>query len=178
MASEHNTNDDSQDQDQPDEKPYVRMKREDIQALEAAAARAKDMDVVQRELMMTKAGIDTDTPMGKMFFKAYEGDLTKEAIATAAQEIGIIERQTQQQQIPSEEKDSTKERQTLNNGATPPGDNPTHPKDLAKANAKKVLDEGGKFEQAAGAFLTTLVQAHAAGDARATRSSRDRFDTQ
>ena len=71
---------------------------------------------------------------------------------------------------------STKERQTLNNGATPPGDNPTHPKELAKANAERVIKEGGKYEQAAGAFLSTLVQAHANGDTRATRSSRDRFD--
>lgn len=170
-------NDDSQDQtEQGDEKPYVRMKREDIQALEASAARAKDMDAVQRELIMTKAGVDTDTPMGKMFFKAYEGELTKEAVIIAAQEVGIMERQGEQREIPAEEKDSTKERQTLNNGATPPGDNPTHPQELAKANAKRVIDEGGKFEQAAGAYLSTLVQAHANGDTRATRTSRDRFD--
>jgi len=168
--------DDSQDQDKTDEKPYVRMKREDIQALEQSAAAGKEVPQLQKELAMARAGIDTESKLGKMFFKTYEGDLTKEAIVAEAAEIGLLEKQEEKVEIPAEEKDSTKERQTLNNGATPPGDNPTHPKDVAVAKAKKVLEDGGKYEQAAGAFLTTLVQAHAAGDTRATRTSRDRYD--
>lgn len=171
-------NDDSQDQQQTDEKPFVRMKREDIQALEQSAAAAKEVPQLQKELAMARAGVDTESKLGKMFFKTYEGDLTKEAIIAEATEIGLLEKQAEQQSIPADEKDSTKERQTLNNGATPPGDNPTHPKDVAIATAKKVIEDGGKYEQAAGAYLTTLVQAHAAGDTRATRSSRDRYDKQ
>jgi hypothetical protein len=167
---------DTQDgQQTDDEKPYVRMKREDIQALEQAAQKAKDMEGVQRELAMTKAGVDTDTPMGKMFFKAYDGELTKDAIITAAQEVGLLDKTTQNPDISKDEKDSTSERQTLNNGATPPGENPTNPKDEAVANAKKVIDDGGKYEQAAGAFLTTLVQRYADGDTRAARNPNERF---
>lgn len=163
-------------QETTDEKPYVRMKREDIQALEQAAQKAKDMEGVQRELAMTKAGIDTDTAMGKMFLKAYEGELTKEAVIAAAQEVGLLEKTTSNPEITKDEKDSTKERQTLNNGATPPGDNPTHPRTEAVATAKKVIEDGGKYEQAAGAYLSTLVQRYADGDQRAARNTRDRYD--
>lgn len=164
------------DQDQTDEKPYTRMKREDIQALEQAAQKGKDIEGVQRELAMTKAGVDTDSPMGKMFLKAYDGALTKEAVIAAAQEIGLLEKTTSNPDIPKDEKDSTKERQTLNNGATPPGENPVHPKEEAVANAKAVIEQGGKYEQAAGAFLSTLVQRYADGDQRAARNTRDRYN--
>ena len=99
------SNDDSQDQDQQEEKPYVRMKREDIQAMEQAAQAAKQVPELQKELAMARAGIDTESKLGKMFFKTYEGELTKEAIAAEAQEIGLLERQGEQQEIPAEEKE-------------------------------------------------------------------------
>lgn len=173
MAPEAETQD---NQDQTDEKPFVRMKREDIQALEQAAQKAKDMEGVQRELAMTKAGVDTDSPVGKMFLKAYEGELTKEAVIAAAQEVGLLQKADDTPDLSKEEKDSTKERQTLNSGATPPGENPTHPKEEAVANAKRVIEEGGKYEQAAGAYLSTLVGRYAEGDQRAARNTRDRYD--
>ena len=172
MATDIDTQD---SEDQNDEKPYVRMKREDIRALEESAARAKEADSLKRELAFAKAGLDTESKLGKMFFNSYEGDLTKEALLAEAQEIGLVEKSTTNPEIPQDERESTKERQTLNNGATPPGDNPVHPKEEAKANAKRVIDEGGKYEQAAGAYVSTLVQRHAAGDTRATRNPNERF---
>jgi len=173
MATDQTTQD-SQDQEQ-DEKPYVRMKREDIRALEEAAAKAKDVERMNRELVFAKAGIDTDTKLGKMLLATYEGDLTKEAIIAEAQDIGLLEKTTNNPELSPEEKDSTKERQTLTSGATPPGDNPIHPRDQAKDAAKKVIEEGGKYDHAAGAYLTTLVQRFAEGDQRAARNQNERF---
>lgn len=160
-----------------EEKPYVRMKREDIQALELKAAEAAKVEILQRELAMNKAGIKTDSMLGRMFFKSYEGELTKEAMLLAAQEVGLVEKITEAPAISDEEKGSTEERQTLSSGATPPStENPVHPKDEAVANAKAVIEKGGKYEHAAGAFVSTLVKRHAEGDKRATRSTNDRFD--
>lgn len=158
-----------------DEKPYVRMKREDIKALEESAAKAKDMEKIQRELVFAKAGIDTDTKLGKMLLQTYDGELTKEAIIAEAQEIGLIESKSETPQVTQEERESTRERQSLNNGATPPGENPVHPKQEAREEAERVIKEGGKFEHAAGAYLNTLVRRHAEGDARAARNSNDRY---
>lgn len=168
-------NDESQDSQEQEEKPYVRMKREDIKALEEAASKAKDMDRLQKELVFAKAGIDTDTKLGKMLLQTYEGDLTKEAITAEAQEIGLLEKTTQSPDLTKEEKDSTKERQTLSNGATSPGENPVHPKQEAVDAAKRVIEEGGKFDHAAGAYVSTLVQRFADGDQRAARNPNDRF---
>jgi hypothetical protein len=169
-------NDDTQDgQEEPDGKSYVRMKREDIKALEASAAKAQDMEKIQKELVFAKAGIDTDTKLGKMLLATYDGELTKEAIMAEAQDIGLLETSTKSPELTKEEKDSTKERQTLSSGANPPGENPIHPKQEARDNADRVLKDGGKFEHAAGAYLSTLVQRHADGDERAARNANERY---
>jgi hypothetical protein len=173
-------NDETQDGQESEQegKSYVRMKREDIRALEEAAGKAKQLDQMQKELVFAKAGIDTDSKLGKMLLQTYEGELTKEAIMTEAQEIGLLETQTKNPETTKEERDSTKERQTLNSGATPPGENPVHPRDEAREKAKKVLEEGGKYEHAAGAYLNTLVQRYADGDQRAARNANDRYRPQ
>ena len=49
---------------------------------EAAAAR--------KELAFLKAGVDTDSPQGKLLAKAYDGELTADAVKAAAVEFGII----------------------------------------------------------------------------------------
>lgn len=173
MPETTDTQDSQQSEEQ--EKTYTRMKREDIKALEEAAAQAKAIPLMQKELAFAKAGVDTDSKIGKMLFQTYEGELTKEAIIAEAQEIGLLEKVTSNPEVPKEEKDSTKERQALNNGAQPPGDNPIHPKQEAVDNAKRVVEEGGKFDHAAGAFISTLVQRYADGDQRAAKNPNDRF---
>jgi hypothetical protein len=172
MAEDEETQDSQEQEDKPS---YVRMKREDIKALEEAASRAKDMDQIKKELVFAKAGIDTDTKLGKMLLTTYDGELTKEAIVAEAQEIGLLEATTKNPEISKEEKDSTKERQAATQGANPPGENPIHPKKEAVDAAKKVIEEGGKYDHAAGAYVSTLVQRYADGDGRAARNPGDRF---
>ena len=158
----------------PNEERFVRMKREDIQALEASAAKAKDVDKLQRELVMTKAGVNTESPLGKMFFSAYDGELTKEAVQAAAQEVGLLEVTTPPPELTQEEKGATQERQMAANGAAQPDTNPQHPKDEAIEKAKSIVQEGGTYEQAGAGYISTLVQRHAQGDQRATHDPRRR----
>lgn len=44
----------------------------------------------RRELALIKAGIDTESGQGKLFAKAYDGELTVEAIKAQAEEYGLI----------------------------------------------------------------------------------------
>ena len=44
----------------------------------------------KRELALMKAGIDLESPTGKLFVKAYDGEITVEAIKAAAGEYGLI----------------------------------------------------------------------------------------
>ncbi len=58
----------------------VTLTRDQIRSMERDAKTAR---AAQRELAFVKAGIDTDSPLGKMFTAAYEGPLDREAINTA-----------------------------------------------------------------------------------------------
>jgi len=46
------------------------------EAAEAGKAATKELENAKRELAFAKAGIDTDTKLGSMLAKTYEGDLT------------------------------------------------------------------------------------------------------
>lgn len=60
-----------------------RAKREADEA-KAEAAKAK------RDLALIRAGIDIDSPTGKLFVKGYDGEPTVEAIKAAASEYGLL----------------------------------------------------------------------------------------
>lgn len=75
------------DDDESGESGGVRSLRE---ALDRANEKATRADSLERELAFVKAGIDTDSGTGKLLFKAYEGDLTPEAVKAAAVEAGIL----------------------------------------------------------------------------------------
>jgi len=66
-----------------------RMKQleQENQNLRAAAAEAA---AAKRELAFTKVGIDLESPLGKLFAKAYDGDSSLEAVQQAAAEYGLI----------------------------------------------------------------------------------------
>jgi hypothetical protein len=52
---------------------------------------------------MLKAGIDLETPQGKLFAKAYDGESTLDAVKSAAEEYGVIQAMNA---IPAEELDA------------------------------------------------------------------------
>lgn len=103
---------DDQDFDTEDEaqetKPESSTDRKWVRDLEKrakAADQAKaDADAAKRELAFLKAGIDPETPQGKLFAKAYDGEFTVDAVRKAAEEYGVI--QAQEPEIPREELDA------------------------------------------------------------------------
>lgn len=62
----------------------AKAEKRDLEAKNAEAQAAK------RELALLKAGIDTESGQGKLFAKAYDGELTVEAIKAQAEEYGLI----------------------------------------------------------------------------------------
>lgn len=59
----------------------------DAEAGKAAVAEAAQ---ARRELAFLKAGVDLDTPQGKLLAKAYDGEPTVEAVKAAAVEFGVL----------------------------------------------------------------------------------------
>jgi hypothetical protein len=81
-------------EDEPEDQPrMVQMARKDIRALERQAKAGdearREAEAAKRELAFLKAGIPETGP-GKLFVKAYDGELSAEAIHEAAMEYGII----------------------------------------------------------------------------------------
>lgn len=77
----------------------LRQKAKEADTLKAENSKiANERDSAKRELAMVRAGIDLDSPTGKLFAKAYDGETSVEAVKTAAAEYGLIEVHT-----PSEE---------------------------------------------------------------------------
>ena len=64
-------------------------------------AQAEAASSAARELAFVKAGIDPDLPIAKYFVKAYDGDLTADAIREAGIEAGLL-KDTQAESIQQE----------------------------------------------------------------------------
>jgi hypothetical protein len=60
-----------------------------LKAKEQALAEA---DAIRRENAFMKAGIPMDNPMAKYFVKGYDGEISPDAIRTAAEEAQLIEK--------------------------------------------------------------------------------------
>ena len=72
---------------------------------ETARAQIAEATAIKRENAFLKAGIATESGVGKLFFKSYEGELTPEAIKRAAEEDGLDLIPTSQRSDVSQELD-------------------------------------------------------------------------
>ena len=86
--------------DERNDRKWVRDLEKRAKGAESAKAEA---EAARRELAMLKAGIDLDTPQGKLFAKAYDGEASLEAVKAAAEEYGVIQAMNA---IPTEELDA------------------------------------------------------------------------
>ena len=106
-----------------------------------------DLVKAQRELAFLKAGIDSESPLGKLFITGYAGDLTPEAIKQEATQIpGLLgtsaegEGEGEQQHATPEEIAEQRLRQQLATG-TPPG---TPPPPDPREESVKVMEQARK----------------------------------
>ena len=58
--------------------------------LKAAQDAKSEGELAKKELFFIKAGIDTDSPQGKLLLKAYDGENSLDAIKAAGEEYGLI----------------------------------------------------------------------------------------
>ena len=74
------------------EKNPVRARMRELESeVKALRDKAAEADRLQRELAFSKAGIPLDSPMSKYVVKAYDGEVTAEAIRKAAEEANLIQ---------------------------------------------------------------------------------------
>ena len=88
------TTDDDSSEAGRDSRQFVRDLEKQAKAGKQATREANEAkaeaNAAKRELALMKAGIDLESPTGKLFVKAYDGEISPEAIKAAATEYGLI----------------------------------------------------------------------------------------
>lgn len=155
-------------QQQQPESSTIRQMREELkrkgEALESSTAEAEAGRDARRKLAFMDAGIDLDTPTGKLFADAYQGDLTTEAVKAKASEYGIIEPPKTETATP-EEQAAAEEIVQATVGAPEGGQKPPPDPSFPYQEGRRVYQEMGDREQALAAhFRGKLDQAAERGD--------------
>lgn len=164
-------------EDDVTDEPEAEAADETPKALRRAAAEGKkakaDLASARRELAMVKAGVDTDSPLGAMFVKAYDGEADVEtiktqwaAIAPAAATAEVTIPTPDEPNLADGEAASTAERQAL--AANSPADAPVDvdPNVTALDVHRGVIAKGGTNDDALSSMFETIVGAAHSGDPR------------
>lgn len=169
--------------DVPPESQTPQQLREFAERQQAAAEKAnaelETLRAENRKNALLAAGVDTSTPLGQMFDKAYDGELVVDVVKEAWTAIAptapapttgpaTTEPPAVDDDGPSaEELAQAAQRQALNTGGTPPGDEPTPaPWPAALSKFRGAREEGQTTLNAQRGALQEVINAAAAGDER------------
>lgn len=150
------------------------MERDAKSARQAQAAAS----AAQRELAFVKAGVDTDSKLGKLLLNSYDGELDPTTIRSEWEDIGgaaSVAPQVTDETTPEREPEpesglpeGTQERQGLATGAlgdTGQEPNPD-PRKVSLQAGRDAIAAGAPHDEAMGVMLSGLAQAAAKGDQR------------
>ena len=92
MSDEDFQDDDNDEYTDTKAVPSLRNHAKNLERdLAATKAELAEAAAAKRELNLIRAGVDLDSPTGKLFAKAYDGELDVDAIKEAAAEYGVIQ---------------------------------------------------------------------------------------
>lgn len=157
---------------QTEEQPSIQELRDAADRGREATKRAAELE---RDNAMLRAGVPTDTPLGQMFARAYDGQLEPDAVKAAWAEVAPSTESTPpppeetEQVNESERQAETDTRRTLTTGGagesvgTPP---PTDPVKKGYDDFQEALRDGQSRERASAAVFGNILTAAASGDER------------
>ena len=159
MANEH-------DDDQLDDMAGLRKAAKD------GKAALTENETLRRELMFAKAGIDTETRLGRMLLKTFEGSSLDE-LRTEAEEIGLLKPVTNAGAARDDDDDDDNQaqqqvRRNLTGGAATGGADKSTPDPMSTAlnNFHEQRKQGVRREDAALEVVDRVLSAAASGDKR------------
>lgn len=173
MADENDDFEDDIEQDGEDDTAdeMVSMSKKNLQDMRRAAksnskARA-EAAAAKKELAFVKAGVDLDSPTGKLLFKSWDSD-SYEDVATQAQEIGALKEgfAVTDSSATSGDAKETEERQAMAQGSRP--DEPTQldPNEFIIDSAMDRMKKGAPKEDAMAEAFDDLLFTASQGDKR------------
>ena len=155
---------DDQETGQSDNLKDLRRAAED-----GKAARA-ETESFRRELAFMKAGVDTESKLGKLLLKTYEGELTVEAIQVEARDVGAFlpDRGVNGEIADDRERSQSRERMNLSSESGPVGGTAgsAHPNEVAREAFDAAMRAGDPRDIAAGAAFAEILKAAHRGDER------------
>lgn len=92
--SEYDYYDEEETVEEPRQNPLRQAIKQKEKENAELSKRLAEAESAKRELAFLKAGVNPDDPTAKYFVKAYDGELTPEAIQAAASEARLISTQT------------------------------------------------------------------------------------
>jgi hypothetical protein len=160
---------DIDDDEMDDPSAAMKQMRKRIRDLEKEN---KESAAARRELAFVKAGVDTESKVGKLFLRTFDGDLSDiDGIKVEAEDLGCVKAAaavtadaTPEVPVDLEAESSTAERQSLASGALPDDGKGVNVKASALATAEEAVNKGARWEVATGGYLNALANAAANGD--------------
>lgn len=128
-----------------------------------AAAEARATEAERRGALVGVLGDKASTPVGQMFLDAYKGEMTAEAIAAGAVEIGLLEAP-----VEGEEADdgSTEARNDLRNSPGDPGATPLPDPYVTAREIGKAAWQNGTEDDGLAAYFGSVIDSAVRGDKR------------
>jgi hypothetical protein len=126
---------------------------------------------LEREMLFLKAGIDTDSKLGKMLLTTFEGD-DLDALKAEAIEIGLLPDPADPAQQPEQGRQDDQLRQSLHDGLStgqPSGQTAPetkHPRHAALENYQVAIRDGADEGAARTQAMESVLEAAAQGDKR------------
>lgn len=139
-------------------------------AADDGAKARTEAEALKREIAFLKAGVNLESAVGKMFAKAYDGELDVEMIKQGATEVGAITPVA----APAPEappvvhdENQSQERMDLASQSGRPGTiEPGDPFESAMAAFEAARKSGASRDTAAASAFAKIIEAHNAGDRR------------
>ena len=161
MSDTFTTDDDTSGESQ--ENPNLKLLREKAKTADEALKQVADLS---RKLAVIESGIDAETPMGKLFLKAYDGEASADAIKAAAAEYGILPKGAPAEVVEDSTDSGTEVREALADASPADTGESPDPNMTARDLFNKGMADGMTEEAAAGLMVSSLAQAAMAGDPR------------
>lgn len=148
--------------------PLVKQLR---QKLREQSKVAKDAADARKELALIKAGVDTDSRVGKLFAQSLTDFTDIEAIKAEAQELGCLVKVEAPAAAPATGSDASTEqsasqgsgeRDVIANGAAPStGEDTRSPGEIAIQKAREIEKTGATFDDVGAGFMSSLATSKA-----------------
>lgn len=161
-------NDEPEEIEEDEDDRKVTLSRSQIRALEKRP-KTEDHQKLQRENVLLRLGIDSESPQGQMLMGNTNLEWDKpDSIKAVAQAAGLLPAQQEPgEEAPNEELNQSRERSDLQRGAVGDDGTPhTDPRVSAMDEAKAGLAKGAREEEAMGHFIHQLAEAAQRGDQR------------